>query len=73
MDLGINYDKLLKNVKYKYAVPIIAAKRAETLKNLDELKGVTNKGDYVKIALKELEEGKIQIKNVSVLDGLRKQ
>jgi DNA-directed RNA polymerase subunit omega len=53
-------------------IPIIAAKRAETLKNLDELKGVTEKRDYVSIALKELEESKIQLKNSALLDSLSK-
>ncbi|MDY6895017.1 MAG: DNA-directed RNA polymerase subunit omega [Thermotogota bacterium] len=72
MNLGINYDRLLNRAKYKYVIPIIAAKRAETLKNLDELKGVTEKRDYVSIALKELEESKIQLKNSALLDSLSK-
>jgi len=72
MDLGINYDKILSSLKYKYVIPIIAAKRAETLKNLDELNGVTEKKDYVSIALKELGEGKIKVKNSDLLDDLIK-
>ncbi|PNR99799.1 DNA-directed RNA polymerase subunit omega [Petrotoga mexicana DSM 14811] len=72
MNLGINYDRILNRAKYKYVIPIIAAKRAETLKNLDELKGITEKKDYVSIALKELEEGKIQVKNSALLDSLSK-
>ena len=59
MDLEINYDKILNIVKLKFAVPVIVAKRAETLKNIDQLKGDSQKKDYVAIALKELEEGKI--------------
>ncbi|CEP77427.1 MAG: DNA-directed RNA polymerase subunit omega [Defluviitoga tunisiensis] len=62
MDLEINYDKILNIVKLKFAVPVIVAKRAETLKNIDQLKGVSQKKDYVAIALKELEEGKIVLK-----------
>jgi DNA-directed RNA polymerase subunit omega len=72
MNLGINYDRILNRAKYKYVIPIIVAKRAETLKNLDELKGITEKKDYVSIALKELEEGKIQVKNSALLDSLSK-
>ena len=62
MDLEINYDKILNIVKLKFAVPVIVAKRAETLKNIDQLKGVSQKKDYVAIALKELEEGKVVLK-----------
>ncbi len=42
MDLEINYDKILNIVKLKFAVPVIVAKRAETL-NIDQLKGVSQK------------------------------
>ncbi|PNR92485.1 DNA-directed RNA polymerase subunit omega [Petrotoga sp. 9PWA.NaAc.5.4] len=69
MSLDINFDKILKKVRFKYAVPIIAAKRAEALRNLDELNGIEERKDYVSIALKELESGKITVKNLSKLEN----
>jgi DNA-directed RNA polymerase subunit omega len=67
----INYDKLLKRIKHKYAIPIAASRRAEELEDFGRPKVdqtvVRDLGDNVSIALKELEEGVIRIRNEEML------
>ena len=71
MSVIINYDKLLKRIRHKYAIPIAAARRAESLKDFGRPKldpqMVKQAGDKVNIALKELEEGRIVIRNEEML------
>jgi len=71
MSVIINYDKLLKRIRNKYAIPIAAARRAESLKDFGRPKldpqMVKQAGDKVNIALKELEEGRIVIRNEEML------
>ena len=67
----VNYDKLLKRIPHKYAIPIAGAKRAEDLEDfgrpkLDSIQ-VKEAGDKITIALKELEEGFIRIRNEEML------
>ncbi|HOO74155.1 MAG: DNA-directed RNA polymerase subunit omega [Thermotogae bacterium] len=70
MNTGFNYDKIMDRVKLKYAVPIIAAKRAERIKN-----SVNEEDDininFVTVAFKEIEEGKTIIKDMDKLDFLK--
>lgn len=65
--LVINYDKLLEKVPYKYAIPVIVAKRAEAINDFSK-PFVTTPDDYsVSIAFKEIQEGYIRIKNEDIL------
>ena len=56
MSVIINYDKLLKRIRHKYAIPIAAARRAEGLKDFGRPKldpqMVKQAGDKINIALK---------------------
>ncbi|SHH32720.1 DNA-directed RNA polymerase subunit omega [Thermosipho atlanticus] len=63
----INYDELLKKVPYKFAIPIAVAKRAENLKEFAKAYVKTWDNNYVSIALKELSEGYVRIKNEEIL------
>lgn len=67
----IDYDKLMKRIPHKYAIPIAAAKRAEDLEDFGRPKldpaMVRAAGDKITVALKELEEGHIRIKNEEML------
>lgn len=67
----INYDRLLKRIKHKYAIPIAASRRAEELEDFGrpkiEQRVAKELGDYVSIALKELEDGVIRIRNEEML------
>ncbi|MCX7653464.1 MAG: DNA-directed RNA polymerase subunit omega [Fervidobacterium sp.] len=63
----INYDKLLQKIPYKYAIPVIVAKRAEAINDFAK-PFVTTTDDYsVSIAFKELQDGYIRIKNEDIL------
>lgn len=65
--LVINYDKLLSKIPYKYAIPIIIAKRAEAINDFAK-PFVTTPDEYsVSMAFKELQEGYIRIKNEDIL------
>jgi DNA-directed RNA polymerase subunit omega len=67
----IDYDKLMKRIPHKYAIPIAAAKRAEDLEDFGRPKldpaMVRAAGDKITVAMKELEEGHIRIKNEEML------
>ncbi|MDK2886210.1 MAG: DNA-directed polymerase subunit omega [Thermosipho sp. (in: thermotogales)] len=63
----INYDELMKKIPYKFAIPIAVAKRAENLKEFAKPYVETWDKNYVSIALKELSEGYIRIKNEEIL------
>lgn len=67
----VNYDKLLKRIRHKYAIPIAAAKRAEDLEDFGRPRldpaTVKEAGDKITIAMKELEEGYIRIRNEEML------
>ena len=71
MKLGFNYDKIMGKIGLKYVVPIIAAKRAEVLKNTEELEQTKKSRDYVTKAMKEMEEGTTFVKNQENLDSIR--
>ncbi|HCI29872.1 MAG TPA: DNA-directed RNA polymerase subunit omega [Fervidobacterium sp.] len=63
----INYDELLEKIPYKYAIPIVVAKRAEALNDMAK-PFVSSPDEYpVSIAFKELQEGYIRIKNEDIL------
>lgn len=65
--LVINYDKLLSKIPYKYAIPVIVAKRAEAINDFAK-PFVTTPDEYsVSMAFKELQEGYIRIKNEDIL------
>ena len=69
MNVGFNYDKVIKNVGVKYKVPILAAKRAEVIKNNEELEkqeDTPNNKNYVNEAFKEIEENKIKPKDSKI-------
>ncbi|ABR29975.1 DNA-directed RNA polymerase subunit omega [Thermosipho melanesiensis] len=70
MNPVINYDELLKKIPYKFAIPIAVAKRAENLKEFAHSYVETWDNNYVSIALKELSEGYIRIKNEEILKVL---
>ncbi|MGC9321822.1 MAG: DNA-directed RNA polymerase subunit omega [Kosmotogaceae bacterium] len=67
----VNYDLLLKRIRHKYAIPVAAAKRAEDLEDFGRPKldpaTVKAAGDKITVALKELEEGYIRIRNEEML------
>ncbi|MDN5343192.1 DNA-directed RNA polymerase subunit omega [Oceanotoga sp. DSM 15011] len=74
MDVGFNHDKIMKNIDFKYAVPIIAAKRAEKLKDNFEMKNTDNfisNRNFVNDAFKEIEEGKTNVKDVDKLEMIK--
>ncbi|AKI97939.1 DNA-directed RNA polymerase subunit omega [Kosmotoga pacifica] len=67
----VNYGKIMKRVKHKYAVPIAVARRAEELEDFGRPKldpeTVKKAGDKITVAMKELEDGKIRIRNEEML------
>ncbi|QTA37793.1 DNA-directed RNA polymerase subunit omega [Thermosipho ferrireducens] len=63
----INYDDLIERIPYKFAIPVAAAKRAENLREFAQPYVTTWDKNYVSIALKELSEGYIRIKNEEIL------
>ncbi|OAA28015.1 DNA-directed RNA polymerase subunit omega [Kosmotoga arenicorallina S304] len=67
----VNYEKIMKRVKHKYAVPVAVARRAEELEDFGRPKLdpeiVKKAGDKINIAMKELEDGKIRIRNEEML------
>ncbi|RKX44504.1 MAG: DNA-directed RNA polymerase subunit omega [Thermotogae bacterium] len=63
----INYDELLKKLPYKYAIPMAVARRAEALNDFARPTVKTEDDNLVSIALKELQIGKIVIKNEEML------
>ncbi|AFG36012.1 DNA-directed RNA polymerase subunit omega [Fervidobacterium pennivorans subsp. shakshaketiis] len=65
--LVIQYDKLLEKIPYKYAIPIVVAKRAEAINDFAKPFVTTPDNYSVSIAFKELQEGYIRIKNEDVL------
>lgn len=66
-----NYDKLLEKIPYKYAIPVAAARRAETLKEFGKPLVKLETPNLVAVAFKELELGKIKIRNEDVLKILK--
>jgi DNA-directed RNA polymerase subunit omega len=65
--LVIQYDKLLEKIPYKYAIPIVVAKRAEAINDFAKPFVTTPDNYSVSIAFKELQEGYIRIKNEDIL------
>jgi len=65
--LVVQYDKLLEKIPYKYAIPIVVAKRAEAINDFAKPFVSTPDGYSVSIAFKELQEGYIRIKNEEIL------
>ena len=65
--LVVQYDKLLEKIPYKYAIPIVIAKRAEAINDFAKPFVSTSDGYSVSIAFKELQEGYIRIKNEEIL------
>jgi len=65
--LVIQYDKLLEKIPYKYAIPIVVAKRAEAINDFAKPFVETPDGYSVSIAFKELQEGYLRIKNEDIL------
>jgi len=65
--LVVQYDKLLEKIPYKYAIPIVIAKRAEAINDFAKPFVSTFDGYSVSIAFKELQEGYIRIKNEEIL------
>ncbi|MCD6252810.1 MAG: DNA-directed RNA polymerase subunit omega [Thermotogae bacterium] len=63
----VNYDELLKKLPYKYAIPMAVARRAEALNDFARPTVKTEDDNLVSIALKELQIGKIVIKNEEML------
>ena len=76
MKTNVNYDKIIKEVNFKYAVPIIAAKRAEILKDSEEIQNSTIKtqdGNYVTITLREIELGISKVNGVNEHNSIRSE
>jgi len=65
--LVVQYDKLLEKIPYKYAIPIVVAKRAEAINDYAKPFVSTPDSYSVSIAFKELQEGYIRIKNEDIL------
>jgi len=65
--LVIQYDKLLEKIPYKYAIPIVVAKRAEAINDFAKPFVTTPDNYSVSIAFKELQESYIRIKNEDIL------
>ncbi len=70
MSRVVNYDEVLKKVPYKYALPIIVAKRSEALIDFAKPYVSTEDNYPVSIALKEIEKGYIKLKNEEILKFL---
>jgi len=70
--LGINYDELLRKIPYKYAIPVLIGKRAERLKEERLLReNHAELAELVNEAAKELEDGKIKMKNEDMMKLLK--
>lgn len=66
----MSYDRLLERIPYKYAIPVVIAKRAEALNDFAK-PFVQGTEDYsVSIAFRELQDGFIRIKNEDILKVL---
>lgn len=74
MSTGFNYDKIMGRMHHKYAVPIIAAKRAQEIKNDKEMKEPNkhhaNK-NYVEEAFVDIQNGKTIIRDVDKIDEIK--
>ncbi len=71
-NLNCNYDKVLKRIPYKYAVPIIVGRRAERLKEELSLRGEhVELAEVVSKAMKELDDDKIKLKNEDMMKLLK--
>jgi len=69
---GFNYDSLLKKIPYKYAIPILIGKRAERLKEEKLLReNHAELAELVTEAARELDEGKIKMKNEDMMKLLK--
>lgn len=66
----VSYDRLLDRIPYKYAIPVVIAKRAEALNDFAK-PFVHGTDEYsVSVAFRELQEGYIRIRNEDILKVL---
>ncbi|PLV60074.1 DNA-directed RNA polymerase subunit omega [Thermotoga sp. KOL6] len=68
--LEIKYDELLERIPYKYAIPVVVAKRAEAIREYAKPFVITDDENPVSIAFMELSKGYIRIKNEEILRAL---
>jgi DNA-directed RNA polymerase subunit omega len=66
----LKYDELLKKIPYKYAIPVVVAKRAEAIREYAKPFVITDDENYVSIAFMELSLNYIRIKNEEILKAL---
>ncbi|WP_036225361.1 DNA-directed RNA polymerase subunit omega [Mesoaciditoga lauensis] len=64
------YETLMNKYGNKYAITMAAAKRAENLNELSRPLVKTNETNLVSIALEEMAEGYVEIKNFEMLKAL---
>ncbi len=64
------YETLMNKYGNKYAITMAAAKRAENLNELSRPLIKTNETNLVSIALEEMAEGYVEIKNFEMLKAL---
>jgi len=64
------YETLMNKYGNKYAITMAAAKRAESLNELSRPLVKTNETNLVAIALEEMTDGYVEIKNFEMLRAL---
>ncbi|ACM23051.1 MULTISPECIES: DNA-directed RNA polymerase subunit omega [Thermotoga] len=66
----LKYDELLEKIPYKYAIPVVVAKRAEAIREYARPFVITEDENPVSIAFMELSMNYIRIKNEDILKAL---
>ncbi|MDK2786068.1 MAG: DNA-directed polymerase subunit omega [Thermotoga sp.] len=66
----LKYDELLEKIPYKYAIPVVVAKRAEAIREYAKPFVITEDENPVSIAFMELSMNYIRIKNEDILKAL---
>ena len=66
----LKYDELLEKIPYKYAIPVVVAKRAEAIREYAKPFVATEDENPVSTAFMELSMNYIKIKNEDILKAL---
>ncbi|PLV55536.1 DNA-directed RNA polymerase subunit omega [Thermotoga sp. SG1] len=66
----LKYDEILEKIPYKYAIPVVVAKRAEAIREYAKPFVITEDENPVSIAFMELSMNYIRIKNEDILKAL---
>ncbi|KAF2955783.1 DNA-directed RNA polymerase subunit omega [Marinitoga sp. 38H-ov] len=76
MSMDFNYDEIIKKIGFKYAIPVMVAKRVQILKedgfdSTSKPLVKTSDNNLVTIAFKEIEKGYVRLKNKDKLEDIK--